>query len=198
MRAPRALKFAFSFASFVQRMEIVSLGYRTDFLFHRANGIVADRGDYLVVRTPASPTFYWGNFLFFAAPPARDDALGWERIFLTEIERLQPESCHRAYGWNGAQPDPSTMHGFTASGFELIASLTLTARDIYPPPRTNPAVAIRPLGSDADYECAIALHVECRDPLFSEADYRVFKEREFDAYRRFPRRASGRGAGTIR
>lgn len=124
-------------------MEIVSLGYRTDFLFHRASGVVADRGDYLVVHTPANPTFYWGNFLFFAAPPGPGDALRWEQLFIAEIERCQLESRHRAFGWNGAQPDAATMQVFTASEYELIASSTMTTDDIQPPPRTNANAAVK-------------------------------------------------------
>jgi len=178
-------------------MEIISLGYRTDFLFHRANGVVADRGDYLVVRTPDNPTFYWGNFVYFAMPPGPGDVLGWEEVFLAEIERLQSESCHRAFGWNGARPDPVTIAEFTASGYELIASLTMTTDDIRPPPRPNAVVTMRPLVSDADYARAVALHVECRESQYSEAEYREYVECNFAAYRRLADQGNGARFGAF-
>jgi hypothetical protein len=46
-------------------MDIRSLGYRTDLFFPRFDGIIIDRGSYLVIRTPGNPHFYWGQFLLF-------------------------------------------------------------------------------------------------------------------------------------
>ena len=39
-------------------MIIRSLGYCTDLFFPRFDGEVIDRGDFLIIRTPANPTFY--------------------------------------------------------------------------------------------------------------------------------------------
>ena len=58
-------------------MHIRSLGWRTDLIFPRFDGVVTDRGDYLVVRTPSNPGFYWGNFLLLDAP-AGPLADSWE------------------------------------------------------------------------------------------------------------------------
>lgn len=44
-------------------MNLRSLGYHTDLMFPRFDGLVVDCGDYLAVRTPSNPRFYWGNFL---------------------------------------------------------------------------------------------------------------------------------------
>lgn len=54
-------------------MQVRSLGYRTDLIFPAFDGQITDRGDYLVVRTPSNPTFYWGNFLLFDRPPGDGD-----------------------------------------------------------------------------------------------------------------------------
>ena len=67
-----------------------SLVYETNLIFHRLEGEVADRGDYLCIRTPANPTFYWGNLLIFKAPPRAGDLARWEALFAAEIEACQP------------------------------------------------------------------------------------------------------------
>ena len=36
----------------------LSLGLQTDMLFHRFNGSVIERDNYIVVRTPTNPTFF--------------------------------------------------------------------------------------------------------------------------------------------
>lgn len=61
-------------------MQVNSLGYRTDLIFHRFDGQVLDRGDYLVIKTPTNPTFYWGNFLLFAEPPGDGDDVRWTML----------------------------------------------------------------------------------------------------------------------
>jgi len=45
-------------------MQVQSLGYRTDLVVRRLAGSqLVEAGDHLVVRTPANPSFYWGNFI---------------------------------------------------------------------------------------------------------------------------------------
>ena len=51
-------------------MEVKSLGCRTDLIFPKFDGIITDRGDYLVVRSPLNPTFYWGQLPALRPPSA--------------------------------------------------------------------------------------------------------------------------------
>jgi hypothetical protein len=50
-------------------MRVTSLGYRTDLALRALEGgTETDWGDYLVVRNPALPDFWWGSFLLLARP----------------------------------------------------------------------------------------------------------------------------------
>lgn len=43
-------------------MEIKSLGYRTDLLLlELSDSEFHDAGEYVVIRTPANPTYWWGT-----------------------------------------------------------------------------------------------------------------------------------------
>ena len=54
------------------------LGFRTDLaLLRLAGSSIEDRGDHLVVRTSANPTFWWGNFLLLEGTPRADEVAGW-------------------------------------------------------------------------------------------------------------------------
>ena len=53
----------------------LSAGWRTDLIFARFDGELIERPDCLVVRTPANPSFWWGNFLLFDHAPKA----GWAR-----------------------------------------------------------------------------------------------------------------------
>jgi len=49
---------------------VTSLGFRTDLALRVLEGAeVADRGDYLVVRSRDNPDYWWGNFLLLRDAP---------------------------------------------------------------------------------------------------------------------------------
>jgi len=97
-------------------MNVRSLGYRTDLIFPSFEGEILDRGDYLVVRTPLNPVFYWGNFLLFSEPPGEGDFDQWRRLFQREIGG-PPQFKHLAFGWDGtrAKRGWSSLSGKQAS-----------------------------------------------------------------------------------
>jgi hypothetical protein len=78
-------------------VNVKSIGYRSELIFIHFDGQVLDRGDYLVVKSPANPSFYWGNFLLFARPPEAGDEERWRNLFKHEIGR-PPEVTHQVFG----------------------------------------------------------------------------------------------------
>src|SRR5258708_28834018 len=49
---------------YLRRVEVRSLGYRTDLAILALEGSqVTDQGDHLVIRTAGNPDYWWGNFL---------------------------------------------------------------------------------------------------------------------------------------
>jgi hypothetical protein len=55
-------------------VEIKSLGYRTDLLLLELSGSeFQDTGEYVVIRTPANPMYWWGNFLLYRSIFAAGD-----------------------------------------------------------------------------------------------------------------------------
>jgi GNAT superfamily N-acetyltransferase len=172
-------------------MDVRSLAWRTDLFFPRFDGIVEDRGDYLVVRTPDNPGFYWGSFLLFAGPPEADSLPGWKRLFAREIAAVQPAG-HLAFGWDSPTGERGAVEPFLAEGFLLQENAVLTAAELVPPPHPNRDVSIRPLATDAEWAQALDNQVDCRGPEFPIDEYRPFKARQMARYRRMA--DAGRGA----
>jgi ribosomal protein S18 acetylase RimI-like enzyme len=172
-------------------MHVRSLGWRTDLIFPRFDGIILDRGDYLVIHTPPNPDFYWGNFLLFAHPPGPDSLPEWKRLFQQEIAALQP-ARHLAFGWDGDTAEAGALEPFLAAGFILEENAVLTAAELVPPPRWNDEVSIRPLSTDAEWAQALENQIDCHGGEFVLAEYRPFKARQMERYRRLA--GTGRGA----
>jgi ribosomal protein S18 acetylase RimI-like enzyme len=77
-----------------------------------SGSLVESRADYLVVRTPASPNFWWGNFLLMPGPPSFVDADRWESWFVAEF----PDLHHRAFGIDTSDGKAGTPEALTALG----------------------------------------------------------------------------------
>ncbi len=163
-------------------MEVQSLGYRTDLIFPKFDGEIIDRGDYLVIRSPSNPTFYWGNFLLFDQPPGEGDYSKWRELFAEEIGS-PPLVEHQAFGWDTIGGERGVIQPFLESGFQLENGSVLTAHRDHLIHKSSPGVIFRPLRSEDDWVQSVENQVICREPIFSEAGYRVFRQRQMQRYR---------------
>lgn len=167
------------------RLQDLRPGWRSDFILHRHGAQVLERADCLVVRTPANPHFYWGNFLLLPQAP-HDDALAhWMDRFDEEITRLQPASQHVALGINGP-PGGEALPTWVDAGFELIQSAVLELRpgQLRPPARAaRGEVQVRPLDLARELDAVVAL--QCADPHgFEPVNYAQHRHAQMQRYAR--------------
>jgi ribosomal protein S18 acetylase RimI-like enzyme len=136
-------------------MDVRSLGFRTDLALLQISGSeVEDHDTHLVVRTPANPTFWWGNFLLFPAPPAdEDEARGWLDAFETAL----PGARHRTFGIDGTEGTTADLTALTALGMEVEGSSVMTATAVHEPARPSREATYRPLVSDGDWTQQVEL-----------------------------------------
>ena len=135
-------------------MAIVSLGYQTDLMLLGLQGsVIEQRAGYQVIRTPANPTFYWGNFLLLSRPPAPGTVASWMSSFAREF----PDAEHVAIGVDGTSGDAGDQSELAAAGLEAECSTVLTTGATKPPPRPNETAQFRVLDSDADWLAALEL-----------------------------------------
>jgi hypothetical protein len=171
-------------------MRIVSLGFRTDVALRVLEGAeVADRGDYLVIRSPDNPSFWWGNFILLGAPPQPGTAGAWLARFAAEF----PAARHVTFGIDAASGQDEALGEFAAAGLEIERATVLTSAAVCPPPRANSAVEIRALGSDADWRQAVELSLRC----FGEGEPREYLERRVAARRRLTQARAGAWFGAF-
>jgi ribosomal protein S18 acetylase RimI-like enzyme len=171
-------------------MILRSLGYRTDLFFPRFDGVILDRGDYLVVQTPTNPAFYWGNFLLFASPPAPGDLGHWRQCFAEELG-VPPQIKHLTFGWDAPDGDKGDVQPFLDVGFQCFTNVVLTTESVQPPPHPNGTVAIRSLVTDAEWERALSLHMLAHGGGESSGEV-AFNRKQMERYRAMTQ--AGRGA----
>lgn len=145
-------------------MDVRSLGYQTDLaLLQVAGSVVEDRGTHLVVRTPANPTFHWGNFLLLATPPEPGSGGFWVEVF----ERELPDALHRAFGVDGTTGTTADLAAFAELDYETDASSVMTATRVHAPPHPHPTATVRPLSSDADWAQQVELSVHAEEEHYT-------------------------------
>jgi ribosomal protein S18 acetylase RimI-like enzyme len=165
------------------RLSELQPGWRTEFILHRHGALIHEHDDCIVVRTPANPTFYWGNFLLLPEAPADADLAAWRERFAQEISAMQPASQHEAFGIN-RPPAHGRLPAWEAAGFELIQTAVLRLRPAQL--RAVPKAARGTLQFDTldlvnDAEAIVAL--ECADTQgFEPVAYAAFRRCQLPRY----------------
>lgn len=158
-------------------------GWATDFILHRFDAEVTERDDCLVVRTPANPTYYWGNCLVLPRLPADDELAHWRARFDAEITQRQPASRHVAIGIDD-EFRGERRPAWEAAGFALkVNHMLALPAGAQPPLARTPRgrVELRPLDLASEGE-ALA-EVEMTDAEgFEPVGYRAYLMRQHERY----------------
>ncbi|QPF75122.1 GNAT family N-acetyltransferase [Roseateles sp. DAIF2] len=162
----------------------LSLGWQTELIFARFDGLVQPRPDCLVIRTPGNPLFYWGNCLVLPRPPRDAELAHWLDRFEAEVGRHTRESGHVAIGFDATAPhEPLTA--WQAAGFEIFgtAQLSLEAPAERPAP-LPPGFRFAPLdlARPEQLEAAVAQQCASNDMGYEPAGYRRHRERQMQRY----------------
>lgn len=176
------------------RMRVHSLGIQSDLIFHRRNGEILDREAFLLVRTPAQPAYFWGNYLIYPEAPTIEQLPAWEEAFHREFSG-QPLSTHRSFTWDAKGMEnplaPRDIEAFAERGYEYDVSVVLAAEHVNGPRHPNVAVEYRPLIRQDDWEQMLDLQLECREEEFAAEPYREFLSQRVGAWRRLVDAGSG-------
>src|ERR1700759_4207248 len=162
------------------RVQINSLGYRTDLMVRRMEGSeVTSYPDHVVVRSPGHPGFWWGNFILLAAAPQPREAAGW----LARFAELFPQAGHVALGVDAVSPEAAERSGLPEAGLRIERSTVLTAAEVQAPPHVNRAADYRPLAGDADWQQSLDLRLAADDGNEATANLMFYEQRTADARR---------------
>ncbi|MDX2967786.1 GNAT family N-acetyltransferase [Kribbella solani] len=163
-------------------MHFESLGFRTDlFLLKLSGSTFEDAGEYVVVRTPDNPGFWWGNFLLYRTPFAP----GSVESRLADFHRELPAAKHVAFGIDsvdGLLGAAGVAEELTAAGFTIEHNVVMTAERVIPPKRPNEESAYRFLAGDDDWEQLYHQTLATTD-LTVDEEYKQFTRRKLVAKR---------------
>lgn len=168
-------------------MQVRSIAYQTDIGIRRLAGAkVEDRGDHLVVETPANRGFWWGNFILLASPPAAGEADRLRELF----ERVFPTAAHLALGIDGTAGETGDPAVLAELGVEVQVNHVLAASALREPEPPTHGSVLRRLQDDDDWAQAVDLRLE----VYAEDahdEHRAFVKRQLDESRGICDRGEG-------
>lgn len=163
-------------------MDITSIGFLSETLFQRYNGIVRNLGDCIEVRTPANCDFWFGNYLLLKGPPDVGAIEGWNARFQAVFSDV-PAVRHMCLQWPDDGRDTSaTRLAFERLGWKFDQTSVLVAAESNAVRKPPEGVVFREvLGAD-DWEKVLAHHVLTRPDGFGEVAYRAFKTKRLEVF----------------
>jgi ribosomal protein S18 acetylase RimI-like enzyme len=140
-------------------VDVTSLGFRTDLHVLRLGGSeITDRGDYLIVRTPADPSYWWGNFMLLGGPVEP----GSVPTLLKRYDDELPGAEHVAWGIDSVDGSVGAEDELAGAGFGIERNTVLTATSLVPPAGAT-AAELRPFSGDDDWAQGLGLRTACSD-----------------------------------
>ncbi|TDD29194.1 GNAT family N-acetyltransferase [Kribbella turkmenica] len=161
-------------------MNITSLGYQTDLMLLRLRGSsLTEMDDYIVVRTPSNPTFWWGHFLLFRTAFAPGELPVRLKQFASEF----PDAKHVAFGIDSVDGVVGAEEELSEAGFEVGRDTVMTASEVREPSRPNTSSEFRCLTSPNDWEQQVNLTLATAPPT-TEEGYEGYVRAKIEGERR--------------
>ena len=163
----------------------LSPGWQTHLMFADFDGEVTEHADHIVVRSPRSPGYYWGNFLLYDRLPTAADFGPWMQRFEEAIRQPEPGTGHVAFGMHAQAdrfnpPQPFIDAGFTGFG---VATLTLHSSGLLPlSKKPGPEFELCPLRLPAEVSGVVELNMACNDEGYEPEGYRQFRTHQMQRY----------------
>jgi hypothetical protein len=129
-----------------------NLGLETDLLLHSETGLVELRDDYIVVRTPDAPEYFFGNVLILPQRPMASDLKRLEHDF-AQLIGSPPLIAHRTFAWSESADSVVTLDAFVEQGYDATVCRVLVAHpDDIRPVTTNSLVKVRAFAVQQDWD----------------------------------------------
>ncbi len=167
--------------------KIKSLGLRSDLMIAEHKSIIDRKENYVVVKSPHNPGYFWGNFLIFNRPPEVGDAQlcspeSWEYLFHREFSEM-PQVNHMAFIWDCPEGIRGDVDEFKVLGYSVDTTEVLTADEVYAPLYSNDKIRIREITSVDHWNAVTELLMLAREPQYQERMYRRYLVRKVETYR---------------
>lgn len=170
----------------------LTCGLSTSLAIACRNGIVTVRDGFIIAETPSNPSYYFGNFLVFEAPPGARDIVRWPKLFARAFAH-NPRVRHVAFAWSG---ESGAADCFADDGYTLQEETVLEATHVRSAGSPD-GIDVRELQLEADWVALFHFELRQCEPQFEPAAYEQFMRRRVDRRRELCTEAAAAWCGAF-
>jgi len=179
-------------------MKLKSLWLRSNLMFFEHNAIVEAKKNYIVVKTPDNPSYFWGNFLIYYQGPKDGDHKKWREDFSNEFSS-ETDVKHEAFTWDiDNNYNSKELYLFRDRGFEYDETIVLVAEKKLNIQHRNNDFIYKRIVTEEEWNKVIDLQVLVNSSEYKEIEYRPFVQKRFSQYRRLAKIGLGHWFGAFR
>lgn len=179
-------------------MNLKSLGLRSDLMSFEHEAIVEGKKDYIVVRTPDNPSYFWGNFLIYYQGPKYGDHEKWMEDFYNEFSS-DPNIKHVTFTWDiDNNYSSKELYLFIDYGFEYDETIVLVAEKKLNIQHRNNDFIYKRIITEEEWDQVIDLQVLVNSDTYKGIEYRPFVQKRFNQYRQLSKVGLGNWFGAFR
>lgn len=152
------------------------LGFKSEYVINHLNCEVIETDEFIVLKTPDNPNYYFGNQLVLKVPLHSKTRKQWQHAFRQAFADM-PQVTHEAYSWQrGEQLPTNALQEFANDNFiyEEDHILTLPRSQFITPHQLNNQVSIRALRTEADWQQWMQLSIEEMTDTYQETNLRPY------------------------
>lgn len=162
------------------------LGIRAEWVVAHLESTLEHKSEFSVLRTPRSPSYYFGNVLALHGPLETRDRAGWEAEFKAAFPN-QGVTRHSTFIWTPthSKAEAESRQTFEDAGYKLNEThvLTLPRGQTIKPLGVQEGIDIRPLTNSDHWHQWLEMELAGREPGHAEEDYRLYLETRQHNYR---------------
>ena len=153
-------------------MEVKSLGHKTSLELNRSSGEVKDHGNYLCIKTPSRPDFFWGNYLLLAQAPKKGDFFELVKLYRSHFGDPNKQGFI-TITWDLSDAKPSISE-FQSNGFQLDTSKILVTDSVKPHSNMNNSIEIREYDPNQNIDQYLDVHYDPKWSYGTDEEQRSF------------------------
>jgi hypothetical protein len=176
-------------------MELKSLAIKTGLVLDELVANIEEKENYIVVRTPDRPDYFWGNYLIMKDSPSSSCCEEWCRIFEKEIG-TKKDKGYIAITCDLIDDANLDFSLFEKEGFDVSISKVLTTSEVKKPEKYNENVEVRAFG-DADWPKYVDIHFTPNWGYGPDDEQKVFLQEESEIFKTVVKENKGQRYGAF-
>lgn len=177
-------------------MHVKSLALKTNLMKDKFLAEVKEEKEYIVVKTPSRPEYFWGNYIIMKEAPQKGCLKDWLNVFESEIGSRH-KTGFIAITFDDPNLEVEKLKEFEEFGFDIQVSKILIAREVVKPVKVNTELEIRLIDLDNELDSYADIHFTSNWGYGSDEVQRKFLCDSAEEFRGFSKTGNAQRFGAV-